>query len=132
MFIADFLAALAIALFVVWIFSFAFGAKGPWNSFLWFFLVVALFAWAGGIWLVPFGPRWYGIGWLPIFLMALLAAFLVSASSPRSSRQSAKNKKQTAADDERRSALDLVFWLLIIFLVIFGTSHYLWNPQVVR
>jgi hypothetical protein len=128
---ADLLAALALGLIMVWGASYVFATKGPWNNLLWFFLVVALFAWAGGIWLVPFGPRWFGIGWMPIFFMALLAVLLVTASSPRGV-VSAKKKKQMLADDETKSALDIVFWLLIIFLVLFGTSHYVWNPNVIR
>ena len=63
MFIADLLAALAFGLFIVWVVSIVFGTRGPWGSFLWFFVVVSLFAWAGGAWIIPFGPHWGGVGW---------------------------------------------------------------------
>ena len=47
MFIADLFVALSFGLFIVWVISLAFGTRGPWDSFLWFFVVVSLFAWAG-------------------------------------------------------------------------------------
>lgn len=40
-------------------------------------------------------------------------------------------KKETEAARESRIAIDFFFWLLVICLVIFGTSHYYWYPRVV-
>jgi F0F1-type ATP synthase assembly protein I len=48
MFIADLLVALVFGFFIVWAVTSFFGTKGPWDSFLWFFLVVGLFAWFPG------------------------------------------------------------------------------------
>jgi hypothetical protein len=123
MIIADLLVAFAFALLIVWIFSLIFKSKGPWNSYLWFFLVVGLFAWAGGVWLMPFGPKWYGVGWMPILLMCFIAVLLVTAATSRSPRGIVK-RKRNIVESEGKAALDIVFWLLIIFLVLLGSSHY--------
>jgi hypothetical protein len=130
MFIADMLVAFVFGFIFVWVVSSFFGFKGPWNSFLLFFLVVGLFAWAGGIWLVPFGPRYMGIGWLPILFMAFLAVLFFLAVSPRKTTTIMASKEETESSKETYLAIDFFFWLFIICLVIFGTCHYFWYPRV--
>jgi hypothetical protein len=129
MLITDLSVALVFGLFIVWGVVFAFGTKGPWDSFLWFFVVVALFAWAGGVWLVPFGPRFMGIGWFPIMLMGFLAVLLLTAASPRKSPKTVLSKEQTASENSGKRAVGLFFWLLLLCLVMFGASHYVWYPR---
>jgi hypothetical protein len=129
MLIADLSVALVFGLFIVWGVVFAFGTKGPWDSFLWFFVVVALFAWAGGVWLVPFGPRFMGIGWFPIMLMGFLAVLLLTAASPRKSPKTVLSKEQTESENAGKRAVGLFFWLLLLCLVMFGASHYVWYPR---
>ncbi len=127
MLIAELLFALFFSWIVVGIISFAFGTKGPWDNFLWFFLVVGLFAWVGGVWLRPFGPLWMGIGWLPIIFAGLFVAMLLTAASPRDHRKRLAAKGQTA-DDETRSAVNVFFWVLIVCLLFFGMGHHYWYP----
>jgi hypothetical protein len=129
MFIVDLFVALVFGLFIVWIVSLAFGTRGPWGSLLWFFLVVSLFAWAGGVWLVPFGPMWGGIGWLPIILMAIFVSLLLTAASPRTRRWRRAAEEKANADTESRVVIDIIFWVLIICLLIFGFGHYSWFPH---
>ena len=128
MFIVDLFVALVFGLFIVWIVSLAFGTRGPWGSLLWFFLVVSLFAWAGGVWLVPFGPMWGGIGWLPIIFMGILVALLLTAASPRTSRKRVTKQEKATADAESKADVDAIFWILVICLLIFGVGHY-WYPR---
>ncbi len=129
MFIADLVVALAFGLFIVWIVSLAFGTRGPWDSFLWFFIVVSIFAWAGGVWLVPFGPMWWGIGWLPIILMAFFVSLLLTAASPRTRRWRRAAEKKASGDAESRVVVDTIFWVLLICLLFFGFGHYSWFPH---
>jgi hypothetical protein len=132
MVIGDLLVAFVFGFFVVWVVSIFFGTKGPWDSFLWFFLVVGLFAWAGGVWLVPFGPRWMGIGWFPIFFMGILAVLLITSASPRKTIKAVTPPQETAITKDSRIAIDIIFWLLILIvcLLILGSSHYFWYPRV--
>ena len=129
MFIADLFVALSVGLFVVWIVSLAFGTKGPWDSFLWFFIVVSIFAWAGGVWLVPFGPMWWGIGWLPIILMAFFVSLLLASASPRTRRWRRAAQENANADAGSRVVVDTIFWVLLICLLFFGFGHYPWFPH---
>jgi hypothetical protein len=131
MFIADLIVALAFGFFIVWVVSLAFGTRGPWGNLLWFFLIVSLFAWAGGVWLVPFGPTWGGIGWLPIILMAIFVSLLLTAASPRTRRwrRRAEAQANANANTEARVVVDAIFWVLLIFLLFFGFGHYPWFPH---
>jgi hypothetical protein len=42
-----------------------------------------LATWAGGVWVVPFGPTHLGVTWLPFLLIEILLAVLIVALSPR-------------------------------------------------
>lgn len=128
MFIADLFVALAFGFFIVWIFFIIFGTRGPWNSFLWFFLLVSLFSWAGGIWLVPFGPLWHGSNWLPIVLMGILISLLLVAASPRPSRKRVTEQEKVVVD-ANKAIENGILWILIIILLFFGISHYARYPM---
>jgi hypothetical protein len=130
MFIVDLFVALIVGLIIVSVVSRAFGTRGPWGSMLWFFLVVSLFAWAGGVWLVPFGPIFWGIGWLPIIFMGFLVSLLLTAASPRTPRKRKNTQEEAIADADRKAVVDTIFWVLIICLLIFGFVHYAWYPRV--
>jgi len=130
MFIVDLVVALIVGLIIVSVVSRAFGTKGPWGSLLWFFLVVSLFAWAGGVWLVPFGPIFWGIGWLPIIFMGFLVSLLLTAASPRTPRWRRASQKEITSEAETRAVVDVIFWVVIICLLIFGIGHYTSYPRV--
>jgi amino acid transporter len=130
MFIADLFAALVFGVVIVFILSALFGTKGPWGSLLWFFMVVVLFSWAGGVWLRPYGPIYMGVGWLPIILVGVFIAILLTAVSPRNPRYRFASRKQLKADEERKTSADAFFWVLIFCLVLLAMSHYYWYPQL--
>jgi hypothetical protein len=130
MFIIDLVVALIVGLIIVSIISRAFGTKGPWGSLLWFFLVVSLFAWAGGVWLVPFGPMFWGIGWLPIIIMGFFVALILTAASPRIPRWRKASQEEVTSDAGTKAVVDVIFWVVIICLLIFAISHYAWYPRV--
>ena len=130
MYFAELLVAMAYGLFIVWIVSLVFDSRGPWGSLLWFFLVVVLFSWAGGVWLVPFGPHWRGIGWAPIIFMGFLVSLLLVSVSPRTYRKRIATEEQAATDSKRNAEIDAFFWILIICLLVFGIGHYAWYPRV--
>lgn len=130
MFIIDLFVALVVGMIIVSIVSRAFGTKGPWGSLLWFFLVVSLFAWAGGVWLVPFGPIFWGIGWLPIVFIGFLVSLLLTAASPRTPRWRRTSQKEATSEAESRAVVDAIFWIVVICLLIFVLGHYAWYPRV--
>jgi len=130
-FIIDFFAALAVGLLVVFVISIAFGTKGPWGSLVWFLMVVSLFAWVAGVWLKPYGPRWYGVGWVPIVFVGFLIALLLTTVSPRRGSRLSKSlaqKNKVLKEADRKADVDSLWWVLIIFLVFLAVSHYFWYP----
>jgi hypothetical protein len=139
MLIAHFIYALFIGLGIAWLFGRALGTRGPWNSFFWFFFVIFLFSWGGGIWITPFGPTGWGVSWLPFLFMGFFITLLLSAATPRSARNrrganrkavEAKNlKEQVAENKESEAALGAFFWILIVCVSMVIFSHYLWHPE---
>jgi hypothetical protein len=123
-FLIDLIFALVIGWVLVLTVSLVFDTKGPWGSFLWFFVVVSLFAWAGGIWIVPFGPKWGGIGWLPIIFMGIIASLILTAASPRKPRRKKAVTDETLAEEDTKVIVDSIFWVMIFCLLIFGFGRY--------
>ncbi len=82
MFWLDLLVAFIIAIILAVIFG-GLGRYGPWRGIVWFFLIVLLAAWVGGVWAQPIGPPVYGVYWLPFLWIGLLIALLLAAASPR-------------------------------------------------
>jgi len=128
MLFVDLMVAVISALGIVWIISVLFNTKGPWGNLFWFFVVVALFAWSCGVWIVPVGPQWRGTGWLPIICMGILIALLLVAASPRTSRKRLPRKEQEFVDVN--AAIDVFLWICMVCLLMFGIGHYVWHPRI--
>jgi hypothetical protein len=130
MFVADLVVAMISAFIIVLIVSMAFETKGPWGSLFWFFLVVSLFAWSGGVWIVPFGPHWRGMVWFPIILMGFLVSLLLVSASPRRSRKRPEDEQKAATYNQSFVAIDVVVWVVIVCLIVMGIGHYAWTPRL--
>lgn len=63
------------------LFAIALQYRGPWNSVVWFFVVVLLATWAGGVWLTPAGPMVRGFHWLPFLMTGLIVSLLLAAAT---------------------------------------------------
>jgi hypothetical protein len=134
MFIVELMYALIIGLAIAWIFGFALNTRGPWNSFLWFFVIIFMFSWGGGVWITPFGPTGWGVAWLPFLFVGIFISLLLSAATPRSARRRigpkgqatpvGTLKEQTAGERDVEYALDYLFWLLVFGLAVFICWHY--------
>jgi hypothetical protein len=79
----EFLIAFIFALILSAGFVLVLHRSGPRSGFFWFFLLVFLATWAGGIWLSPFGPNLWGVYWLPFLGVGLVAVLLLAAFAPR-------------------------------------------------
>lgn len=138
MFIIDLMYALFTGLGIASLFGFALGTRGPWNSFFWFFFVIFLFSWGGGVWLTPFGPTGWGVSWLPFLFTGFLITLLLLAATPRSARDrraakgkaiDATNLKEQAVEEKgAESGLNVFLWLLIVFLAVVIFCNYIWHP----
>jgi hypothetical protein len=131
--------AFFIGLGIAWLFGLILGARGPWNSFFWFFFVIFLFSWGGGVWLTPFGPTGWGVAWLPFLFTGFFITLLLLAATPRSARTrrtangtatDATNLTETAAaEKEAETGLGVFFWLLVVALPVIIFCHYIWHPD---
>lgn len=83
MFFMEFLVAFIFALLLSAGFVLVLNRSGPRSGFFWFFLLIFLATWAGGIWLSPFGPDIWGVYWLPFLGVGLITVLLLSAFAPR-------------------------------------------------
>jgi hypothetical protein len=115
MFLTDLLFALVIGLLLTGLFNLLFRNRGPWGLW-WVFLIVVFFAtWAGGVWVTPFGPIWFGVAWLPFLLIGFLVALLLAAATPT---QLPRTRSEAIAQAEAESAgavaLSVFFWVLLI------------------
>ncbi|MFP4563184.1 MAG: hypothetical protein ACLFRY_07710 [Spirochaetia bacterium] len=129
-FLVDFLFAAVFAVLLTLIFSTLFRRKGPWSRGLVFFLVVFLAGWAGGVWLLPFGPTLFGISWLPFLIAGLFVALILAAALPpqmpeQPSEKKIELEKGTDAVDQKR--FDAFFFILIGALLIAVILGYLFS-----
>ena len=122
MLVAELLFALVLALLVVVLFSVGLRRPGPWDGFLWFFLVVFLGAWAVAVWVEPVGPVAYGVAWLPILAGAFLIALLLTAIPPAARGPVAPAEEREAT--RAMGALGLFFWVFLLALVaVIGLAY---------
>ena len=86
-------------------------------TMLFFFLVLFPMLLAGNRWVVPYGPVFMGVTWIPILLLGLFLALMLAAVTPRRPR----GKSTATSDDEiaKRSSplFGISFFLLMILAV---------------
>ena len=121
MFWIDLIFALIITLLLVALFAAVFRIRGPWNSLLWFFLVVLLVTWAGGVWLSPMGPAVGGTYFLPFLLAGFVVALLLAATTTPLPKEGetvefVDEKERRARRWAAGTALGISFWLLLLLL----------------
>ena len=128
MFWFDFLAALVVAIVLSLLLVGVFGRRYPttdaaaWPGALFFFFIIFLFAWVGGVWWHPVGLEFVWIThWVPFFLVALFVALLIAALVP-GPRVPPEDRVRTPDEPVQGDGAGLVigvfFWILIIALVI--------------
>lgn len=126
--ILEIITILLIAVILAAIFFYGFRRTGPWGSFWSFLLVLILGMLLFTVWTEPYGPVYWGIGWIDLLIIGLLFALLLAAASP-SLRQSRDVSEEAILPDTEprkmpeRVAVSGFFWILILLfvvLIIFG------------
>ena len=128
MFLGHFLFALAIALILALIFGAGFGRHRWGADLLIFFLLLFLFTWAGGLWITPFGPAFWGVPFFSFLLVGLLFALLLAAVIPAAGEIPARGSAAEKVREGEKSAaiaINLFLWLLIAGLIIAIIAGYL-------
>jgi len=126
MFVKHLLVSALISLILTGIFVLVFRRRGPWNSFLIFFVVVFLGAWAGGIWYPARGPAIGGVTWLPFFIVGLVLSLLLVAVIPPPEETTVELLKEGEKDTEARKklVLGIYFWLMVLALAVMIVARY--------
>ncbi|MBN2009960.1 hypothetical protein JW960_11510 [candidate division KSB1 bacterium] len=131
---------LLIALFVAILFSFVFmlgirwerkGNVGIVPPAAYIFIIIFIFTWAGGIWLVPMGPRAWNIYWLPFFMVGLVVTLMLMTILPQNRENSSSTIELVNKEKEKRvemetvKTLSIFFWILLLVLGVTIGIHYL-------
>jgi hypothetical protein len=125
----DILSAIIVASVLTILFSVVIGRRGPWESNLLFFFLVFLGAWAGGLWLKPIKPAFYGYYLINYLIAGFILALLIAATGPianRNKRQKVELKTDEELHKERKlKGIDVLLSLLIFLLIVIIISGYI-------
>ncbi len=122
--------SLVVALIVSLVLNVLLNRRGPRIGFFFFFLMLFLIIYAGGMWVKPFGPTLFGVFWVPILLVGILAGLFYYQSVPpppphnreETLRMLEKNEKFKQIEKVTYVTLDIFFWVIIallLFLIIY-------------
>jgi peptidoglycan/LPS O-acetylase OafA/YrhL len=78
----EFFFAILIALLLTAVFAAGFRRQGWGTALVFFFLILFLATWAGGMWVVPFGPIAWGVPWVAYLFVGIVIALLITALIP--------------------------------------------------
>ena len=115
MFFVDLLFALIIGLLLSVLFTLLFDARGPWDIFWVFLLIVVLGSWVGGLWLVPIGPVLFEVAWIPFLLAGFFFALILAAATPPTPL-STRTEVTPPAGSGTALAFSVFFWILLLGL----------------
>ena len=82
-----------------------------------FFFVLFLIGIAAQYWIVPFGPKMWGISWIPLLFLVLLFSFVFAAPSPYRGWK-AKEERETEEAVSAIAAVSIFVWLLFLLLIV--------------
>jgi hypothetical protein len=96
------------------------------------FWIIFLTTWAGGIWVRPFGPSFWGIYWLPFLFIGIIIVLILAVSYPRRTPKSRWETLEMLQRIESQKKLNqltyitliLLFWLLLFLLSMAIIVHY--------
>lgn len=124
--VKEFLIALILATLLSVIFALATRSRGGRTGFIWFFLIILMATWAGGIWLQPFGPAFGEIRWMPFLAIGLLFAIFVTlfgSRKPPHGRHETLDKLEEIAQERKLEKVTYVtlsafFWVVLFTLLV--------------
>jgi Ca2+/Na+ antiporter len=133
MLILELLVALLVSLVLSAVFALATWKRGKRKGLVWLFLLIFFAIWAGGLWMRPFGPTFWGIHWLSFLLVGLVVALILAASQarpkPRGRNETIevleKMRQKREAEQVAWITLTIFFWVLLFSLLSAIVFRYL-------
>ncbi len=128
MFFAEVIFALVIALVLAGILAYPLDRRGPGpaEGLVFFFLILFLAAWAGGVWLTPVGPPLWGVPWVSFLLVGIIIALIVAAGAPPRRPPVEAPPEEVGAAGAVAVTLGVVFYVALIALLAAILAHYIW------
>jgi hypothetical protein len=125
MVIPEFSVSFIIAVFFTGLYVLLTRGDGRRTGLIWLFLTIFLITWAGGIWLKPFGPTFWGIQWLTFLLSGLVVVLFLIIAVPRKAPRGRHEtidmleriEEEKALEKATFLTLSLFFWILLALLV---------------
>jgi disulfide bond formation protein DsbB len=119
------LIAFLIALIIGALLTAFFRRKEGLAGFALVFFTLGLIVWAGGIWIIPFGPIVLGAYPFPFILTGLVLALFAAAMTGYRPRRTAATGPAGTAERSDLGPLAVVFWILIGVLALLIVARYL-------
>ncbi len=126
MFPFNIILALLFAVFVTAIVTIGFRRTGAMGFGL-LLMLLFLAGWSASLWVVPMGPVFMDVHWLPILFMILIFTLLLVNVLPPARRRTPEGPVATEAE----KAVGAVFWLLFVLLLVSIIGWYFWNGNTV-
>lgn len=125
-FLSEFLLALFISLVMTLVFAVGFRRRNWKASAAFYFLVLFLATWAGGLWAAPAGPTWQGVFWIPFLIAGLVFALLLAVLIPPGGPAAPDRKPEPPMPPVRALFIaDTLFRLLVLGLVVVIAAGYI-------
>lgn len=101
--------------------------QGSVASLVIFFVLLFLAAVSSQFWIVPFGPTFYGVTWVPMVAIVIIFALLFSI--PSRPIRSKKENEEAAEETTSLITISVFTWILFcILIVVIAAGVYRGNP----
>jgi hypothetical protein len=111
------LAAFILALAITLIFAPGY-RRGSVAPLIIFFLVLFMAGVASQYWIMPIGPMWWGISWMPLLFILVIFTFLFATPSPYQGRSVKTNVHVEQSASAAETAISIFAWLLLLMLLV--------------
>jgi len=125
----EFFFAILIAILLTAVFAAGFRRQNWGAALVFFFLILFLATWAGGMWVVPFGPIAWGVPWVTYLFVGIVIALLLTALIPPVERPTYPGREPGISEPSQRDntaviGLDIFMIVLMLALIIAIVAAY--------
>jgi hypothetical protein len=127
MFLTDLVLVLVISIILTGAFAIGFRKQGFRFGIIFFFLLLFLSTWAGGIWVPSVGPSILSVNFFSFLIVGFIVAMLLTAVlPPGDSEHIIKEKKgEVRVESCKIVTVDLLFLMLVVILTVLILVAYL-------
>lgn len=102
-------------------------AGGPGAGFVFFATILFLSSWVGAVWIEPIGPELWGVPWVAMILVGLIAALAIAAlTSPTPREPTAPDQNGIMPPNSAGRGCSLMFWMISAVMVMAIIARYTW------